>query len=321
MGLLHTALELRKKGILGINRRNRDFILRYNKRHLYPLVDDKLETKRLAVEHGIPVPPLYGVISTEHDLRKLPDLLSHHSDFALKPAHGAGGDGIIVITGQRGGRLRKSNGLWMTVDDLDYHISNILSGVFSLAGQRDNAMLEYRVRFSPLFEKISFQGVPDVRIIVLLGYPVMAMVRLPTRQSEGRANLHQGAIGAGIDLATGRTLGGVWLNERVHEHPDTEESLEGLEIPGWVDFLLLAARCYEITGLGYLGVDIVVDRDLGPLLLELNARPGLNIQIANDAGLVGRCRRIENEPPRPPAERVAFSREAFGGTADDQGRH
>ncbi len=320
MGLLATAQRLRERGVLGINRRNGDYVLRYNPRRLYPLVDDKLETKRLAVEHGLPTPPLYGVIRTEHDLRTLPEILREHPDFALKPAHGAGGDGILVVTGQRGGRFRKSNGLWITADDIEYHVSNILSGVYSLGGQGDAAMIEYRVRFSPLFEKISFQGVPDVRIIVLRGYPIMAMARLPTRQSEGRANLHQGAIGAGIDLASGRTLDGVWLNGRVAEHPDTDEPLAGLEIPGWEDFLLLAARCYEITGLGYLGVDIVVDRDLGPLLLELNARPGLNIQIANDAGLLTRCRIVEAEPPRPPAERVALSRRVFGNVEESPSR-
>jgi len=40
-----------------------------------------------------------------------------------------------------------------------------------------------------------------------------------------------------------------------------------------------------MTGLGYLGVDIVLDKAYGPMLLELNARPGLAIQVANQAGL------------------------------------
>jgi len=299
---------------MGINRRNRDLIFRYNPRRLFPLVDDKLQTKELAADHGVPVPALYGVLEIQHDVRNLRDMVVNHPDFAMKPAHGAGGDGILVVTNQRNGKYRKANGQWIGYDDVAYHASNIVSGAYSLGGVRDSALIEYRVLFSPLFEKISYEGVPDVRILVVLGYPAMAMVRLPTRQSEGRGNLHQGAIGVGIDLATGTTLDGVWGNERIDEHPDTGHPLAGLELPEWDSFLHLAARCYEMTGLGYLGVDIVLDRDLGPLLLELNARPGLNIQIASGAGLRDRCERIESEfetVSREPRDRVAFSKQAF----------
>jgi D-alanine-D-alanine ligase-like ATP-grasp enzyme len=69
-----------------------------------------------------------------------------------------------------------------------------------------------------------------------------------------------------------------------------------------------------MTKLGYLGVDIVLDRDKGPLLLELNARPGLSIQIANGAGLVPRLEVIEAhyQTLATAHERVAFARERFG---------
>ncbi len=52
------ARRLRETGVLGINERNADYTLAWNKRHLYPLVDDKLRTKRLAQRAGIPVPEL-----------------------------------------------------------------------------------------------------------------------------------------------------------------------------------------------------------------------------------------------------------------------
>ena len=174
-------------------------------------------------------------------------------------------------------------------------------------------MVEYRVRFDAVFEAVAYQGVPDLRIIVFLGYPVMAMVRLPTRASDGKANLHQGAIGVGIRIATGETLRGVSGTEIVDEHPDTLNPIAGLHVPGWTALLELAAGTYELTRLGYLGVDIVLDRDRGPLVLELNARPGLNIQLANHAGLRARLRAVEALEQRActPAERVAFAREHF----------
>jgi alpha-L-glutamate ligase-like protein len=132
--------------------------------------------------------------------------------------------------------------------------------------------------------------------------------------SGGKANLHQGAVGVGIDPATGATLTGVWGNEIITEHPDTGNSLTGLKIPGWDTLLELAGRCYELTGLGYQGVDIVLDKDKGPLILELNTRPGLNIQIANRAGLLPRLKQVEQyrERLRSIEERVTFAKERFG---------
>jgi alpha-L-glutamate ligase-like protein len=192
----------------------------------------------------------------------------------------------------------------------------MLSGLFSLGGQPDHVLVEYCVQFDPIFDNVSYKGVPDIRIIVFLGYPVMAMIRLPTRMSDGKANLHQGAIGVGIDIPTGLTKRGVWGNEPVKEHPDTEHSIVGLAIPRWDELLLISSKAYELSQLGYVGVDIVLDKNLGPLILELNARPGLAIQIANGNGLLHRLRRIQelersNALERDPAARVAFSQANF----------
>ncbi len=297
-------------GVLGINRRNRDYVLAHNPRRLYPRVDDKLETKRLAQQAGIAVPDLYGVVSIVHQIRELPSLLSGREDFVIKPAGGSGGNGVLVVTGRMGEAFRTAGGELATLEDLEFHVSNILSGAYSLGGHPDRAMIEYRVRFDPVFEAISYQGVPDLRFIVFLGVPVMAMVRLPTRASQGKANLHQGAIGAGIDLATGRTGTAVWRDEVIARHPDTGESVSGVEVPHWKELLRLAASCWELVGLGYIGVDIVLDCDLGPLMLELNARPGLQVQIANGAGLLPRLRLVERKRRRlrRVEDRVAFAR-------------
>ncbi len=307
------AKKLAKAGVLSLNCRNAEYTLWHNSRHLYPLVDDKLTTKLLAEKAGMAVPPLYGVIEIEHQVRGLSALLKPYEDFVVKPAQGSGGDGIVVITGRRGERYRKANGQFITQEDLDHHASNALSGLYSLGGHPDKVLIEYRVLFDPVFEAISFQGVPDVRIIVFLGVPAMAMVRLPTRMSDGKANLHQGAIGAGINLRTGKTLSGVWKNEIITEHPDTEKSITNVQIPGWDTLLDLAARSYELTGLGYQGVDLVLDRDKGPLILELNARPGLNIQIANRAGLLTRLQLIEHHASnlKSVEDRITFAKQHF----------
>lgn len=307
------AKRLEQVGVLGLNGRNCNYTLPYNPRRFYPLVDDKLHTKELAQRAGIAVPELYGVIEVQRQIRELPRLLARYPDFVIKPAHGSGGEGILVITGRRKENYRKVSGAFMNQEELDHHVSNILSGVYSLGGQPDKAMIEYRVRFHPVFGEISYQGVPDIRIIVFLGVPVMSMTRLPTRKSDGKANLHLGAIGAGIDIATGKTLTAVWGNEIVSDHPDTGNPVTAVSVPYWDKLLHLAASCYALTGLGYQGVDIVLDKDKGPLVLELNARPGLNIQIANRAGLLPRLKLVEQyrDSLRHLQERVAFAKRYF----------
>jgi alpha-L-glutamate ligase-like protein len=311
--MFNLAQKLADLGIMGINRRNAEYTLALNPRRYYPLVDDKLRTKELALAAGIPVPDLYGVVKTEYEVRHLPVWLQDHDDFVVKPAHGSGGEGILVIAGRARANFRTVGGELLTLEELNHHVFNILGGLYSLGGQTDAALIEYRVRFDPVFDHICFQGVPDVRIIVFLGVPVMAMLRLPTRQSGGKANLHQGAIGAGIDLATGTTLQGVSQQGIVSEHPDTGHGISGLSVPRWDMLLDIAARTYELTQLGYLGVDMVLDQDKGPLLLELNARPGLAIQIANAAGLLHRVRLVEAHSGSLPtvAARIAFAREHF----------
>lgn len=310
LGRYRTLLQ---QGVLGLNKRNGDYILRFNPRQLYPLVDDKLQTKRLALQAGIAVPQLYGVIETQHDIRSLAGIVKNRPEFVLKPAHGSGGDGIVVISARSGNRYRTISGEILDADDLGHHLSNAINGQFSLGGVQDIVIVEQMVRFSPLFERVTFQGVPDIRVIVFRGYPIMSMVRLPTRGSRGKANLHQGAVGAGIDVATGITLNAVIGTEVVTNHPDTTHAIAGLRIPDWDTILELSARCYELTGLGYIGVDIVLDRDLGPLILELNARPGLAIQIANGQGLLRRLQICEERADfsAPPAQRVEFAKREF----------
>ncbi len=108
-------------------------------------------------------------------------------------------------------------------------------------------------------------------------------------------------------------LTAVWCDGVITEHPDTGGGIAGLEIPNWEDLLRLAARCHELTGLGYLGVDIVLDKDKGPMILELNARPSLNIQIANRSGLMPRLKKAEENRKRLKGfeERVEFARMNF----------
>lgn len=311
-----TARKLRDSGVLGLNERNCDFIMRFNPRRFYPRVDDKALTKELALEAGMAVPDLYGVITNQGEVSTFGEIVKDLESFVVKPAQGSGGDGILVVTGRSERKrdcFRLSSGVIISEGEILYHLSNIVGGQYSLSGNTDKALIEYCVRFDPVFGDVSYQGVPDIRVVVYRGYPAMAMVRLPTRASDGKANLHQGAVGAGIDMCTGITMNGVLNDELVDEHPDTGALVAGLQIPHWDFILESSAKGCDVTELGYLGVDMVIDRNRGPLVLEMNARPGLNIQIANGVGLTNRIARIEEiyNVSATPAERATIARSEF----------
>ncbi|QJQ96641.1 MULTISPECIES: alpha-L-glutamate ligase-like protein [Halomonadaceae] len=307
-----TPGKLRAKGIIGMNRRNIRYIGRYNSRRLYPLVDDKLKTKLLAHEYGITTPALIGTVSTQFDVKHVTKMVAGHGGFVIKPAKGSGGKGILVIERVEGDSYIKPSGANLGRESLERHVSNILSGLYSLGGSPDVAVVEALINFDASLAEYTYEGVPDIRVIVFKGYPVMAMMRLSTAASDGKANLHQGAVGVGLDIATGTALRGVQHDRPRIDHPDTGHELSSLKIPDWETLLTLAARCYEMTGLGYLGTDMVLDRDHGPMLLELNARPGLAIQMANGEGLRPRLDLIERQPEGVDiATRVAFARRHF----------
>lgn len=300
-----------------MNRRNIDMVQSKNPRKFFPLVDDKLLTKQIAQKAGIAVPVLIGAIDSQSQVKNFLSMVEGYGGFVIKPAHGSGGKGILVIVRREEHLFYKSCGTPLDSETVKKHLSNILSGLYSLGGRNDTAMIEELVMFDTRFSDYSFEGVPDIRVIVYQGYPVMAMMRCSTALSDGKANLHQGAVGVGLDLFDGHAVHAVQNDKIIRQHPDTKRSFENLRVPQWESLLEIAASCYEITELGYLGADIVLDQKRGPLLLELNARPGLAIQIANGTGLLPRLALIDAQKERRSSkERVAFSMARFGGHAE-----
>jgi alpha-L-glutamate ligase-like protein len=291
--LFRAARRLNELGILGMNRRNAACILDHNPRALFPLVDDKLRMHRLCRRIGVPTPDVYSVVSSHSELRRLAQTVGDRGDFVVKPNHGSAGRGVLVLTGRDGNDFVRHNGERLPFEQMRQHLSDILSGLYSLGGRPDQALLQQRIRLHPTFEAVAYRGIPDIRVILYRNEPAMAMLRLPTKESNGRANLHQGGIGTGVDLASGFTHHAVQRNRMVATHPDTGVPVIGLRVPRWAEVLSMSRRVAEAVGLGYVGVDIVVDVDAGPLLLEANARPGLAIQIANGRGLAPRLAAID----------------------------
>lgn len=311
----------KSRKLLGMNSRNLEFIRPYNLRRAKRLADDKLLSKKLLKKNGLGVPSLIGKIGSQEELDNF-NWQSLPASFALKPNRGFGGEGILVVYGKKKGRddaWIKADRSIITIEDLKSHIRNILDGSFSLSNTPDTAFFEERLQLLKLFKPYAYKGIPDIRIIVFNNVPVMAMLRLPTKESGGKANLQLGAIGVGIDMATGVTTTAVQGKMRfVEKIPGTRLALSGIKIPYWHDILTLAVKAQEISRLGFLGVDIAIDKARGPVIVELNARPGLSIQIANLSGLKRRLERISGLKINKLEKGVRMGMDLFGGEIEEE---
>jgi len=299
------------KTVLGMNARNFLYIRPNNKPSAKRRADDKLATKKMLLAHDLPTPSLLATFYTGQDVRKFDWTQLPKDGFAVKPARGYGGGGILVFKNWEGLTGTTVNGETYTSKQLSSNIFDLLDGAFSLQYLPDKAFIERLIAPHSFFKKIAPVGLTDIRVIVFHNIPVMAMMRIPTQQSEGKANLQQGAIATGIDMRTGITSRALFHNNFIKRLPDAKIKASGIKIPDWDKLLLLAARTQEASGLGFAGVDLVVDAQKGPMVLEINSRPGLKIQNANLASLRTRLERVEGMDVPTPERGVEVAKSLF----------
>lgn len=303
---------MKASSILGLNARSQLFAYSYNSLQGKKVADSKLQTARVLGKAKIAMPKIYKKFKRPEDVEKF-DWESLPNAFAVKPSRGLGGEGIIVVKK----KIKDGRG-WITtqrervtIDDLKLHVLDILEGAFSMRNEPDVAFIQEYVGRHKAFKRYAYRGTPDIRIIVFNKVPVMAMLRLPTKESGGRANLHQGAVGVGVDIATGITTKAIWHGEQIVYKPGTVRKLRGIKIPNWKQILETAVTAQQASELGYLGVDIVLHPEKGPMVLELNAQPGLQIQLANMEGLKRRLDRIEGLEVRAGDHGVGIAKALF----------
>ncbi len=323
------SLSNEYKKILGLNRRNQEYIRPYNPPSAKNIADNKILTKKVLAREGIKTPQIYKVIRNKKQLAFL-DWASLPKSFVIKPNKGTGGNGIIVFFGKKKKETAwiRPSGEIMSKRDIILHIENILEGRFSMGSKSDVAIIEERVKTDPLLKQYSYRGVPDIRVICFNSVPIMAMTRLPTKRSNGTANLHSGAICTGIDIATGITTYSMQMNPRAlfsdtYENIDSttdlkvNKKLSGIQIPYWDEILRIALVCQRASNLGYIGVDIALDRENGPVVFELNARPGLGIQVANRTGLRWRLEKVEDLEIKSIKHGIRVAKNLFGGEVEE----
>lgn len=268
--------------VMGLNQRNLELIYPNNPKRNYKYADDKYLAKEILEQNGIACPKTYACISSVAEIEETWNVVSQWNELVIKPAKGAGGKGIMILKRQQG--LWYKGGQVIAENHIFTHIANIIFGIFSF-GDDDVALIESYVRPHPCFKEIYSDGVPDIRVIVLDQEPIMAMLRMPTNQSGGKANLHQGGLGIGVNMVNGKLKEAYDGKNFMKTHPDSGNKIEGVVLPYWLDILTLSIETARHFPLNFIGVDLVIDEHLGPMVMEVNVRPGLGIQLANKQGL------------------------------------
>jgi len=308
-----------RKKVLGRNERNLRYIRPYNRKKAKRIADNKLLTKKVLEKANIPVPKLIASISNHQELESF-NWDNLPSSFAIKPVTGLEGGGIeIFYNRDKNGNWIKADGSRVTLDELKNLARHIIDGKFSLHNTPDQVFFEERVKVHKVFKYYAYKGAPDIRIIVFNNIPIMSYVRLPTKQSDGKANLAKGAIAAAIDIATGVTTNAILgKTQPIDTMPGSTLRLSGIRIPYWNRILRYSIEAQRATGLGFAAIDFLIDRDKGPVIVELNSRPGLSIQICNRDGLKWRLEKARGLKVKTVMQGIRLGKDLFGGEIEEE---
>jgi len=264
---------------MGLNAREK-YIRKYNNIQAFKLANDKIYAREILDQYDIPVPNLLYMIEKRKDIynfnwEKLP------KEFVIKPSQGSQGKGILILKHYKDNVYQRVDRTFITRDEIIRHLNHIIDGIYSLEKSFDTVVIEEKIKAHPCFEILDCYGLPDIRVIVVNMIPLMVMLRVPNKVSRGKANIHQGGMAFGIDLKEGRIIHGISGNKIL----TLTSKIRDFVIPDFDKILEYAIRAQEASRIGYLGVDITIDQDRGPLVIEVNAKPGLEIQNANLAPL------------------------------------
>lgn len=307
-----------------MNKRNLGYVNKYNSKEGVEIANDKRLTKKVLEEAEIPSVKTIAIIKNEKELNNF-DFNSLPKSFVMKPASGLDGLGIdIFYNRDKTGNWVRNDGSKASTNDLKKQAYNIIDGYYSHGHRKDTVIIEQRIQPWKSFRQYTYKGVPDIRILVFKGVPIMAFVRWPTKESKGKANMFLGAVATGVDLAngvtthsvSGKSMGG--KGEEIEYVPDSNLRYSGIRIPYWEEILLNAVKAAKASHLGYAAIDFLIDRENGPIVVEVNARPGLSIQLVNKDGLEWRLDKLKGLKIKSFKHGVRVGKNLFGGEVEEE---
>ncbi len=310
----------KKYGLLWQNARNLQYIKKGNFSISRKMADSKLKTKEFLSNKWVSVPETLLIIRKHKEINK--EIIEKlEVPFVVKPNNGYWWKWILVFD--------KKDSLWNFITNtwevysrerLFTHLGYILDWFFSLSWLRDRVLIERKIVLDSQIDLLWKYGLPDIRVIVYNMVPVMAMFRVPTKESWGKANIHAWACWVWIDIWTWKlTFISKW-GKLVKAIPWIWD-VRWIKLPFWDKVLNLAVSVQKHTKIGFLWCDIVLDKDFGPILLEMNVRPGLEIQVINLSPLKTRLEKVYGISVNSVEKWVRLWRDLFSWDIEEKIRH
>ncbi len=312
-------------GILGNNARNLLYIKKFNDKKGIRLANNKLQTKDFLIERGIPFAKTYGIIANRKELYEFDFAYLPKKNFIVKPNHGSKGQWVYIVKyieeepiesptkeepipyaqsklHQRWSQIKKvffqefdndhhHNGkyqIWnelLTDQEFRRRLVDILDGKYSMTLWGDKIIIEEKLVAGELFKDFCEFGLADIRVIVFNLVPVATMIRVPTKDSGGKANLAQWGLWFGIEVGSGKITSLLWKNKIYKtKFPKKFAHFHNKKLPYWNDILFLSSKVQYFVNLWYLALDRVITNEW-PKLLEINARAWLEVQKVSDTKL------------------------------------
>lgn len=271
-------------------------IFRLNPRVVRRVLTDKLRFHHVLRERGLggAHPDIVGVVENGSlELLNETPTRGQFEGYIVKPRYGARGNGV------------------RTARDLEValNVARSWSGSWIVQGQ---------VSHGSWARALSPGALPTIRMLTIRPTPrsspflAAAALRLGTRATAPVDNFSAGGLVAGIDIADGRLADAVQRPRtrsavRFIRHPETGARIAGGAIPDWDALTALALEAMRrFPDAVHVGWDLHPS-DKGPVLIEGNAAPNLNIYQAHGSILrherLWRFYRSHGLPMRPCAWR------------------
>ena len=303
--------------ILWQNARNLDFIWKYNTNEAKELADSKLKTKDFLSKKWISVSESIFVIKNHKELEET-DLNTFETPFVVKPNAGYWWKWILIIDKKDSENNFITND-WQifNYDELNQHLNDILDGFYSLSWSRDKVIFERKIEIDHSVDLLWKYWLPDIRVIVFNSVPVLAMLRVPTANSKWKANLHAWACWVWIDIWSWRLTYITQFKKLIKSIPWIWD-VRWIELPHWDEILSLAVKTQQVSNIWYIWCDIVLDDKVWPMILEVNIRPWLEVQVANRVPLLARLEKVKNLKIASVEKWVRLWKDMFGWDFEEQ---
>ena len=241
-------------------------------------LNDKLAFARQCAAHQLPTVPVVAAVENGEVNWLAGDRLPG-ADLFIKPISGRGGKGAERWDHAGGGVFRNGAGAMLDAQQLLERLRS--------RSRVARQLVQIRLTNCAALRDLNNEALSTVRILTCLNEEgradaIAAVMRMATGKNNVVDNFHAGGIAAAVDLRSGRlgSASNLGMDARlgwIDRHPDSGAQIDGRVVPQWEALRDLAERAHRaFPERVVIGWDIA-PTDSGPVIVEGNAAPDLDI--------------------------------------------